>query len=62
MPARAVSARQWRYLNARFGHAWVKAHQISPPGTRGLPALGSEPGRRRRRRRRRQALLNRLGQ
>jgi hypothetical protein len=58
MPARAVSARQWRYLNWKFGHKWVQQHQISPPGSKGLPSLGSEP---RRRARRRKALMKRLG-
>jgi len=28
----AVSQAQRAYLNARFGHAWVKAHHFDNPG------------------------------
>jgi len=28
----AVSEAQRRYLNARFGHAWVKEHHFDNPG------------------------------
>lgn len=34
MPARSEAQR--RFLNARFGHAWVKAHHFDNPGH--LPA------------------------
>ena len=30
MPARSEAQR--RYLNAKFGHAWVKAHHFDNPG------------------------------
>lgn len=33
----AVSKAQSRFLNARFGHAWVKAHDFDN-ATRNLPA------------------------
>ena len=45
MPARAASSKQWRYLNWKFGHAWTKRHQISPPNRKGLPVLGTERNR-----------------
>lgn len=53
MPVRSVA--QSRYLNAKFGHAWVKAHGFDQ-STKGLPSRVGEVARsaaRRRRRRRR---------
>lgn len=32
----AVSVEQSRFLNAKFGHAWVKAHHFDN-STKGLP-------------------------
>lgn len=52
----AVSQAQREFLNARFGHAWVKKHHFDNPGK--LPAhVGKK-----RRRKRRQAVLNQLSQ
>ncbi len=45
----AVSEAQRRYLNMRFGHAWVSAHHFDNPGP--LPAHVRRRSRRRRRRR-----------
>lgn len=47
----AVSEAQRRYLNAKFGHDWVRKHHFDNPGK--LP--------KRKHRRRRRAVLKQLG-
>ncbi len=39
MPAKSDAQR--RYLNAKFGHEWVKAHHFDTKGD--LPAYASHP-------------------